>query len=117
MIVHDGVEGHEHRARGILELLVHADAVVEWYPVLDAGQGGGPVAGPHLLDSHGQHGAGAAQRGQGGQVEGGGPSGARVVHVDDAGIAQPGLAQERLAPDASLVDQPAGGGVAEDHQM
>ena len=59
----------------------------------------------------------AAQGGQGGQVQGRGPTGARVVDVDDAGVAEPGLAKERLAPDASLVDEATGGGVAEHHQV
>ena len=47
----------------------------------------------------------------------GGTSGTGIVHVDDAGIAQPGLAEEGLAPDASLVEQSAGRGVAEDDQV
>ncbi len=112
-----GVEGHQHRARGVLELLVHLDPVGQGHAVLDAGQGLAPVAGPHLLDPDGQHRAGAAQGGQGGQVQGGGAAGARVVDVDDAGVAQAGLLQEGLAPDAPLVEQPAGGGVAEHHQV
>ena len=111
------VEGHENRPGRILELLVHADPIGQGHPVLDAGQGLATIARPHLLHPDGQDRAGAGQAGQRGQVQGGGATGTGVVDVDDAGVAQAGLSEERLAPDAALVEQAAGGGVAEHHQI
>ncbi len=74
-------------------------------------------AGPHLFDPDGQHRPGAPEGGQRGQVQSRRTSRARVVDVDDAGVAQAGLLQERLAPDAPLVEQAPGGGIAEHHQI
>ena len=68
---------------------MHLDPVGEWNPVLDPGNGLGPVSGPHLLDPDGQHQAAVGPSGQGGHVESRGPTGAGVVDIDDAGIAQP----------------------------
>ena len=39
------------------------------------------------------------------------------AYVDDAGVAQSCVEQEALAPDARLVEQATGGGVAEHHEI
>ena len=112
-----GVEAHEHGPRRVLELLVHLDPVGERHPVLDPGDGLGPVAGPHLLGADRQHQASVGPGSQGGQVESRGPAGTGVVDVDDPGVAQSGTREERLTADATLVEEPAGRGVAEDDQV
>ena len=115
--VHLALRAMSTEPDGFSQLACMKCAVDLGHPVLDAGQGLHAVPGPHLLDADGQHGAGPAERGQGGQVQGRGPAGARVVDVDDPGVAQPGVEQEALAPDAGLVEEPAGGGVPEDDQV
>ncbi len=113
---HDGVEGHEHGTRGVLELLVHPDAVGEGHAVLDAGQGGGPVAGPHLLAPTASTVPDPAITARTARWRAEDPPAHELSTFTIAALRRPALAQEGLSPDACLVAEPAGGGIAEHDQ-
>ena len=113
------VEAHEDAASRVVVSpapLVQVVAVLRRQAVLDSRHRLPPVAGPHLLDAQGEHGAVRGGGGHGGQVQGRAPAGTRIVDVDDGGLAQSGLAQPGLPAHAALVAQAVGHGVPDDDE-
>ena len=111
------VQPHEHAARLVGEGGAQLAPLVGGEPVLDARQGGSPVAGPHLLDAHDEDGRLAGQGGHDAEVHGRAirphrscPRSRRRPNRDRASR------QPRLGPHAALVEQATSQRVGGDHE-